>query len=238
MNRFCVCAITLLVSVNSYATDVLRGVIRDANTKEELIGATVVVKGSEQKGAVTGLDGSFLLKNLPTGKNVILVCSYVGYQPKEVSVSSKQPKIEVLLNESEVMLENVVVTAQMVKNTDNAARYLEQKAHNVMNVVSARTIEVSPDLNVASVLQRVSGVTMERSSSGDGQYAVLRGMDKRYNYSLVNGVKIPSPDNKNRYVPLDIFPSELLDRLEVAKSLTADHEGDATGGAINMVMKD
>lgn len=238
MNRFCVCAITLLVSVNSYATDVLRGVIRDANTKEELIGATVVVKGSEQKGAVTGLDGSFLLKNLPTGKNVILVCSYVGYQPKEVSVSLKQPKIEVLLNESEVMLEHVVVTAQMVKNTDNAARYLEQKAHNVMNVVSARAIEVSPDLNVASVLQRVSGVTMERSSSGDGQYAVLRGMDKRYNYSLVNGVKIPSPDNKNRYVPLDIFPSELLDRLEVAKSLTADHEGDATGGAINMVMKD
>ena len=61
MNRFCVCTITLLVSVNSYATDVLRGVIRDANTKEELVGATVVVKGNAQKGAIPGLDGSFIL---------------------------------------------------------------------------------------------------------------------------------------------------------------------------------
>ena len=60
----------------------------------------------------------------------------------------------------------------------------------------------------------MSGVTVERNSSGEGQYAILRGMDKRYNYTLVNGVKIPSPDNKNRFVPLDIFPSEMLDRLE------------------------
>ena len=66
----------------------------------------------------------------------------------------------------------------------------------------------------------------------------MRGMDKRYNYTLVNGIKIPSPDNKYRYVPLDIFPSELLGRLEVSKSLTPDKEGDAVGGVINMVMKE
>jgi hypothetical protein len=88
------------------------------------------------------------------------------------------------------------------------------------------------------VIQRVSGVTIERNSSGDGQYALLRGMDKRFNYTMVNGVKIPSPDNKNRFVPLDIFPSELLDRLEVSKSLNANMEGDGIGGAVNMVMKD
>ena len=107
-----------------------------------------------------------------------------------------------------------------------------------MNIVSARTIEVSPDITVANVVQRVSGVTVERNNSGDGQYAILRGMDKRYNYTLVNGIKIPSPDNKNRFVPLDIFPAELLDRLEVTKALTADMEGDAVGGAVNMIMKD
>jgi outer membrane receptor protein involved in Fe transport len=84
----------------------------------------------------------------------------------------------------------------------------------------------------------MSGITIERNGNGDGQYAILRGMDKRFNYTLVNGIKIPSPDNKNRFVPLDIFPSELLDRLEVTKALTADMEGDGIGGAINMVMKD
>lgn len=109
---------------------------------------------------------------------------------------------------------------------------------NVMNVMSAKAIELSPDLTVANALGRISGITLERSASGEGQYAILRGMDKRYNYTLVNGVKIPSPDNKNRFVPLDIFPAEMLDRLEVSKSLTADLEGDGIGGAVNMVMKD
>ena len=139
---------------------------------------------------------------------------------------------------SPVLLDGVTVTATTDKTTDRSARTLEKNAITVMNVVSAKSIELSPDLNVASVLQRVSGVTMERDNSGEAQYAILRGMDKRYNYTLVNGVKIPSPDNKNRYIPLNIFPSELLDRLEVTKSLTPDMEGDATGGAVNMVMKD
>jgi outer membrane receptor protein involved in Fe transport len=83
----------------------------------------------------------------------------------------------------------------------------------------------------------MSGLTVQRNSNGDPQYAIVRGMDKRYSYTLVNGLKIPSPDNKNRYVPLDIFPAAMLERLEVYKSLTADMEGDAIGGAVNMVMK-
>ena len=109
---------------------------------------------------------------------------------------------------------------------------------NVLNVMSQQSIQLSPDVNVASVLQRVSGVTMERDASGEASYAILRGMDKRYNYTLVNGVKIPSPDDKNRYIPLNIFPSDLMDRLVVSKSLTADMEGDAAGGVVDMVMKD
>ena len=104
--------------------------------------------------------------------------------------------------------------------------------------MSAKAMELSPDITVANVIKRMSGVTVERNSSGEGQYAILRGMDKRYNYTLVNGIKIPSPDNKNRFVPLDIFPSEILDRIEVTKSLTADMEGDGIGGAVNLVMKD
>ena len=63
-------------------------------------------------------------------------------------------------------------------------------------------------------------------------------MDQRYEYTLVNGIKIPSPDNKNRYVPLDIFPADIIDRLEVSKSLTPNMEGDAIAGAINMVLKE
>jgi len=91
---------------------------------------------------------------------------------------------------------------------------------------------------VGNVLQRVSGVTVEKTASGDGRYATIRGMDKRYNYTMINGIKIPSPDNQNRFVPMDIFPADILGRLEVIKSLTPNLEGDATGGVMNLVLKD
>ena len=121
---------------------------------------------------------------------------------------------------------------------ENTARRIEQVAPSIVNVVSAQAIQISPDIQVANVLQRVSGVTLERGTNGDGRYAIVRGMDKRYNYTLVNGIKIPSPDPYNRYVPLDIFPADLLQRLEVTKALTPSMEGDAIGGVVNMVMKD
>ena len=226
----------LLAMAGSADAAVVRGKIKDAKTGEEIIGASVVVKEEPSKGAVSGLDGSFNLSvDYPT---FTLICSYVGYKNYEVEVSSKHTDIEIPLAADDVMLGEVTVVATNPGRTEAGARAIERKAMNVVNVMSAKAIELSPDITVANVIQRMSGVTVERNSSGEGQYAILRGMDKRYNYTLVNGVKIPSPDNKNRFVPLDIFPSEMLDRLEVTKSLTANMEGDGIGGAVNLVMKD
>ena len=214
----------------------LKGKIKDAKTGEEIIGASVVVKEEPSKGAVTGLDGSFSISvNRPT---FTIICTYVGYKTYERKVTSKDVDIEIPLASDDILLGEVTVVATNPGRTEAGARAIERKSMNVVNVMSAKAIELSPDITVANVIQRMSGVTIERNSSGEGQYAILRGMDKRYNYTLINGVKIPSPDNKNRFVPLDIFPSEMLDRLEVTKSLTANMEGDGIGGAVNLVMKD
>ncbi|MBW9198581.1 TonB-dependent receptor [Bacteroidales bacterium SW299] len=229
-------AVMFLLASASVQAGVVKGKIKDARTGEEIIGASVMVKEEPGKGTVTGLDGSF---NLSVNRNkYTLVCSYIGYKNYEVTVDSKSKEIEIPLNTDEVALGEVTVVASNPGRTEAGARAIERKAMNVVNVMSAKAIELSPDITVANVIQRMSGVTIERNSSGEGQYAILRGMDKRYNYTLVNGVKIPSPDNKNRFVPLDIFPSEMLDRLEVTKSLTANMEGDGIGGAVNLVMKD
>ena len=224
-----------LASSNLYAGDI-KGKIKDAQTGEEIIGASVIVKEDPSKGTVTGLDGSFnLTVNRP---KYTLVCSYVGYKKYEIEIGSKDSEVIIPMKSDDVLLESVTVVATNPGRTEAGARSIERAAMNVVNVMSAKAIELSPDITVANVIQRMSGVTVERNSSGEGQYAILRGMDKRYNYTLVNGVKIPSPDNKNRFVPLDIFPSEMLDRLEVTKSLTANMEGDGIGGAVNLIMKD
>jgi len=214
----------------------IRGRVQDAQTGEDITGATIILGEQPTKGVVSGLDGSFSI----TGNSKLpatIVVSFVGYTSQEIVVENATPVI-IRLEESQLTLNEVVIIGETSGRTDNSARAIEKFSMNVVNVVSARSIEISPDMTVGNVISRVSGVTIERNSSGEGQYALLRGMDKRYNYTLVNGVKIPSPDNKNRFVPLDIFPSELLDRLEVTKALTADMEGDGIGGAINMMMKD
>ena len=229
---------------------VIKGKIVDAKTGEQIIGANIHIKGDTEHVAMTGLDGTFSLKLEAASSTsdaapeasepLTLVYSCLGYGTKEFVYVPTETAAEVSLelDEQATVLGEAVVMAYNPGRTESGARGIERLSANVVNVMSAKAIELSPDLTVANALGRMSGITLEKNSSGEGQYAILRGMDKRYNYTLVNGVKIPSPDNKNRYVPLDIFPAEMLDRLEVYKSLTADLEGDGIGGAVNLIMKD
>ncbi len=238
-NVFIIFMLLLLASLQVNATE-LRGVVKDKTSGEKLIGATITVVGIKG-GTTSGLDGSYVIKNLKEGKYSI-ACNFISYktETKEIEILSSlnSLKVDFVLLQRDLELGEVEVVGKTNRTTDSNARLSEHFAPNVINVVSAHFIESSPDLTVANVVQRVSGITVERSSTGDGQYAILRGMDKRYNYTLVNGIKIPSPDNKNRYIPLDIFPADMLDQLIVTKALTPRMEGDAVGGVINMVMKD
>lgn len=208
--------------------------------KEPLIGATVSIQEFDLH-AITGLDGSFVLQNVPVGPHTLSI-SYIGFDPQLVEVEVKDDdevlRIPVVLQEASMLLNEVLVVGRFDGTSEAGARGTERNSAMVVNAISSKSIEVSPDITVANVIQRVSGLTIERNNNGDGQYAIVRGMNKRYNYTLVNGIKIPSPDNENRYVPLDIFPAELLDQLVVYKSLTPSMEGDAVGGVVDMRMKD
>ena len=226
----------IIISANE-SSWTIRGKVIDAQTGEEIIGAAVMVKDDPGKWAVSGLDGSFSV-SVDAGESSTLVCSIIGYRQAEFICSETENNLTIRMEADRIMLDGATVMAENHGKTEAGARGIEKASLNVVNVMSAKAMELSPDVTVANVIKRMSGVTVERNSSGEGRYAILRGMDKRYNYTLVNGVKIPSPDNKNRFVPLDIFPSEMLDRLEVTKSLTADMEGDGIGGAVNLVMKD
>jgi hypothetical protein len=215
----------------------LSGTIISFEDKQPLTGVTILIKGTNNY-TFSGLDGSFRFNNLPVG-TYALEYTYIGHDNfEETIILNENKSLNVIMTEVSQMIEGVVVTSYKDYSSDASARTDERKANHVVNILSARSIELSPDMTVANITQRVSGVSLERNNNGDGQYAIVRGMDKRYNYTLVNGIKIPSPDAKNRYVPLDIFPSDLLDRLVVSKSLLPDMEGDAIGGVIDMRMKD
>lgn len=227
-----------LLNVEAQSNRTLKGLIQDTDTKEPIVGALIFIENNQKPMAESGLDGSFHLKKLPHGR-VKLKVSYVGYKVEVIEVGDDITEVLTTpISLTKTKLDEVLVKGVGSKHGDAFTYQLDRNSANLQNSVSARAIEISPDLSVANVAQRVSGVSIERSSNGEGQYVILRGMDKRYSYSLINGVKIPSPDIKNRYVPLDIFPSDMLERLEIVKSLTPNREGDAIGGMVNMIMKD
>ena len=239
MKRLLFSAALLAASATAIQAHTLDGIVKDNKTGEPLIGTVIRVKELPNVGTTTGLDGSFTLHELPDKGKYTLVVTFMAYKTKEIVVDvANDEMVDIPMDEDLKQLGEVVVTGHREYRSDRSAVETVKNAGNVLNVMSQQSIQLSPDVNVASVLQRVSGVTMERDASGEASYAILRGMDKRYNYTLVNGVKIPSPDDKNRYIPLNIFPSDLMDRLVVSKSLTADMEGDAAGGVVDMVMKD
>jgi len=238
MKKFLI-SVALVASSAMVSAHTVDGIVKDSRTGDPLIGSVVEVKELPNIKTTTGLDGSFKLSELPDKGRYTLVVRYISYKTREVPIEvSDKGAVTIALDEDLRELSEVVVKGHKEYHSDRSAIDMEKTAGTVLNVMSQQSIQLSPDVNVASVLQRVSGVTMERDASGEASYAILRGMDKRYNYTLVNGVKIPSPDDKNRYIPLNMFPSDLMDRLVVSKSLTADMEGDAAGGVVDMVMKD
>ena len=241
LKRFFLLLFFFTIFCFSASAQTIKGNVSDAKTLETLIGATVHIQnGNTVFNTTVKLDGSYDFKNIPAGTYILKV-SFVGYKTtKEYAVDAIKGHIAVLnvvMLDNSTALNEVAIIEYASKESDRSARGDEKNSNNTINVVSAQSIAISPDVLVSNVLQRVSGISIDRSSSGDAQHVIIRGIDKQYNTTLINGIKIPSPDTKNRYIPLDIFPASLVDRIEVYKTLTPDMEGDASGGVVNLVMK-
>ena len=229
--------IALFFAANAFASTI-SGYIYDKSVNEQLVGASITLSPGHLKTS-SKLNGKYAFDNLNPGVYSLKV-SFIGYETIDTNITvtaNENLKLNFYLSPNTSSLTTVVVSAKGNKESDQYAKRAEQRADNLENIVSANSIAISPDITVANVMARVSGVSVERGNTGDGQYVIIRGMDPRYSTTLINGVKIPSPDNAERYVPLDIFPADLEERIEVYKSLTPDMEGDASGGVVNMIMK-
>ncbi|HET6253559.1 MAG TPA: TonB-dependent receptor [Puia sp.] len=135
-------------------------------------------------------------------------------------------------------LPKATVTGYKDNGTNKSALRLQSLSGKIVDIISAESIDQSSDLSVADVSRRVNGLSVTTDHSGQSDLTIIRGIDPKYNYTLVDGIKIPSPGDRSRYVPLSLFPADLIERIEVAKSLTPDMEGDAIGGVVNVVLRD
>jgi TonB-dependent receptor len=216
----------------------LRGKIT-GNNHEPLAGAYLSITGTHLS-TTTDATGNYAFSRLKPGEYTITV-EFVGHKTltRKIVVGPNEPaSVDLVLERGDASLEEVRVFGRISQEEEAGSRQKEKHANNIVNVISAQAMERSPDINAANVLQRMSGLTMQRNGGSDEAYPIIRGLDPRYNNTLINGIKIAGPDDKSRYVPLNIVPSDLLGSIEVHKSLLPEMEGDAIGGSVNMVMKD
>ncbi len=225
----------ITASLQAQTNGTVKGVIFDSATEEYLPGANVILDGTPY-GTSSDRDGFFRILNLPAGKYT-LKAFYMGYDDYSVNVEIEQNGeilLDIPLKANYLQGEEVVVVG--VRQGQIKALNQQQTALNIKSVVAKEQMETFPDLNTAEVLQRLPGISIDRDQ-GEGRYVLIRGTEARLSSTTVNGIRVPSPESKSRSVGLDVVSSNQLAAIEVTKAITPDMDGDAIGGAVNLVTK-
>jgi TonB-dependent receptor len=215
------------------AEAVVTGRVVDDKAGGALPGAVVRVDGTSLE-TVTDARGRFRLSGIPEGESR-LGATYLGFEPATLTIrvaNGDTPEVELRLR-LRGYAETITVEAPILEGQAKALNQ-QQNSVRVINVVSADQIGAFPDPNAAEAVQRVPGISIERDQ-GEGRYVLVRGTEARLNSMMVNGERIPSPEGDIRNVALDVIPADLLESIEITKTLTPDMDGDAIGGAVNLV---
>ncbi len=212
------------------SAQVLSGKVTDTTGTAPLQGAIVSVDGTNRS-ASTDRFGEYRIANLPAGDYSITV-SYIGTPDvtSSVSVTTSGAELDFALGADVRFMDNVLVVGS--KAAQAGAINQQRAADSIVSVIDSDGLGYFPDTTVADSLQRVPGLSIV-TDQGEGRYVSIRGINTDLVAASINGVRTPSPEDR-RGVLLDGVPSDLLDGIEVQKSLTPDVDADSLGGIINL----
>ena len=234
---FVALTVCLLLSVGASAQGgkgTIRGRVTDASGAA-LVGAQVTLKKSGAS-VVSDAQGEFFINNLDPGTYTVEV-SYVGFTPltKDAVVVAGQTA------NMDAKVEIASVASQVLVTTDRAAGEAEEiqrqrSADNVLQVLTSDVIRSLPNANMADALGRLPSVTLERDE-GEGKYVQVRGTEPRLTNLTIDGINVPSPENGARQIKLDAIPADIVESVEINKTLQANQDADGIGGSVNLVTK-
>jgi hypothetical protein len=225
-------AILLALSSAAQAMDTgkLLGSVLDERTGDPVIGASVLID-STTVGAQCDIDGHYVI-DVPVGTHDVVVSS-VGYVQKRVTDvtihKGNHVSLDVAISPKAVDMGTIEVTTTKKKSSEAAVLVRRRTAPTVLDGLSTEAFRRSGDGDAAQSVKRVVGISVV-----DGKSLIVRGMGGRYTNVLLNGEALPSPEPEKREVPLDLFPTALLDEVMVSKTFTPDQRGGFSGGSLNL----
>lgn len=128
------------------------------------------------------------------------------------------------------VLEEVVVTG--IRGSLSRAMDIKRDAVGVVDAISAEDLGKFPDLNVAESLQRVTGVSIDRSG-GEGQAITVRGMGPQFNTVLVNGRQVAT-DSAGREFNFDVLSADMISGANIYKSTKVNLQDGGIGATVNV----
>lgn len=208
------------------------GEVIDQNLAITLPGVPVEAVGTGRI-AYTDLDGRYRLE-LPAGTYDVRIV-LAGYAETNVTVevvAGRSSPVQVALG-SNVFAEELVVTAPTLEadsSTAAAQMMMRMRAPSVQDNIGAVEMSANDDSNAADAMQRVTGVSVV-----EGQSVFVRGLGERYSNTTLAGATLPTTEPDRRVVPLDLFPTGLIDSVQVSKTYTPDKPSQFAGGLVEIV---
>lgn len=233
----------LLLSLQAFSgqdlTQTIRGKMIDADTKSPLIGANIIVAGSNPFiGATTDFEGNFRLDNVPVGR-VTLVATYMGYEDKLMNNlllgSAKELVMTVEMIESVTKINEVEITAQKHK----------AETINEMAITSVRTFSVEETSRYAGTFNdparmaaNFAGVTAD--AQGDNSIVVRGNSPKGVKWRM-EGIEIPNPnhfsDEGATGGPINALNASVLANSEFLTGAFAPEYGNAYSGVLDISLR-
>jgi hypothetical protein len=208
------------------------GVVRDQTNAITLPGVPVEVIGTGEV-VYTDVDGRYLVQ-VPPGKHQLKVVME-GYEEKAIDIEAGAQRIitaDVGLSMAR-FTETVTVEAKVidVETSSAEAQLIERKqAPVITDNVGAQEMKSNGDSDAAVAMSRVTGLSLV-----DNQYVFVRGLGERYSNTTLAGSVIPTTEPDKKVVPLDLFPTGLIDSVQVNKSYSPDRSAEFAGGLVQIV---
>lgn len=216
----------------------IEGKVIAADTGEPVAYADVLLVPADttlrRVGGLANADGTFLLLAAPGLYD--LHVRAISYRRRIVTglliEEGKLLAAPTALEPEAIVQQEIVVEARARQNTEQALLAERRRATAVEDAISAEQMRRSPDRDAGDVLKRVTGLSV-----ADGKYVYVRGLGERYSSTEVDGVRLSSPEQNKRVVPLDLMPAGLLDHITVQKTYTVDRQGEFGAGDVQVHTK-
>jgi TonB-dependent receptor len=228
----------ILSSFSAFAQDgSITGKVVNEKTGEALYGVVVMLQENTTKGAVTDFEGEFNIRNVVPGTYTVII-NGTGLVKKTipgVQVSKGPATLNVTMVDSatEIFGGPVVLKVSLKKETELSQIVARRTAPQISDGITAETIKKSPDNTTSDVLKRVPGASIQ-----DNRFAIIRGLNDRYNQGFINGAPLPSTESDRKAFSFDIFPANMIDNMTILKTATPDMPADFAGGVIIINTRD